>query len=481
MWRRLLSLPALLILACAAPDERPNIVVAVADDWSWPYAGAYGDLASPTPTFDLLARSGTLFERAFAPSPSCTPSRGALLTGQHPVRLGTAANLWSRWPGTEPEYPALLRQAGYHVGSVGKGWGPGAHPGQEHNPAGRRYSSLSAFFDRRPRRQPFALWLGSTHPHRPFPEGSGRRAGVSPEDVRLLPHWPDDPVVRSDVADYLASVQRFDQQVGGLLERLEAADELHDTLIVVTSDNGMPFPRAKANLYDAGVRVPLVMSWPRRIRRDGRRTELVSLVDLAPTLLEAAGLETPVQMTGQSLWPLLEGDSVPNPDGIVLARERHLPAQERPDRGGYPMRALRSEEYLLIRNETPQRWPAGTPYPEEATLPGAWLADCDDGPTKNWLWRHRDTAGVASFYDLAFAKRPPRELYELKSDPDQLINLAEDAAYREVLARLEATLDAALDQLRDPRRRGDASVFESAEYLGAAPQAADQVPPTGQP
>lgn len=448
-------------LACApsVPDARPNLVLVFADDWSWPHAGAYGDAAVRTPHFDELAERGTLFTHAFTSSPSCTPSRGALLTGQHFFRLGSAANLWGEWPEDLDEYPALLEESGYHVGSVGKGWGPGRHPGREHNPAGRRFATVEDFLEKR-RQRPFALWFGSRRPHRPYERGSGKAAGVQSDRAHLFGHLPDVPEVRDDIADYYAAVEHFDQQLGALLRTLSEDGELERTWVVVTSDHGMPFPRAKGNLYDAGTRVPLVMAPPPGVSRPAKVDDLVSLIDLAPTLLQLAGVETPRAMNGSSLTAYFAADRVPEPRrDVVFGRERHLPAQVDGAANplGYPMRGLRTTDFLYVRNAEPERWPAGAPER---------FADCDDGPSKAFLWRARADARWSPFYELAFAKRPAEELYDLASNPDQVVNVADDADYAAVRKEMAERLDSLLRSAEDPRITGRGEQFDRAPFRG---------------
>jgi arylsulfatase A-like enzyme len=461
--------------ACSsAPEPRPNIVFAIADDWSWPHAGAYGDRVVRTPTIDRLASEGVLFEQAFVSSPSCTPSRGAIVTGQHFWRLEAGAQLWSYWPSQVAEYPRLLAEAGYHVGSFRKGWGPGEHPDQPHNPAGRRYESVEQFLAARPDDQPFLLWFGTSDPHRPYQPGSGAASGMDLDQIELFPHLPDAPEVRGDVADYYWEVQRFDREVGELLATIEAMGELDNTLVLVTSDNGMPFPRAKSTIYDAGVRVPFVVSWPARVPGGRRVTDLVSTTDVAPTILEIAGLPVPAEMTGRSLVPLLTSSASGRIDEsrghALFGKERHVPAQEAPVSGGYPMRAIRTDEYLYIRNFLPDRWPVGTPDYENAYIENAWLADTDNGPTKTYIWEHREEPGGASFYDLSFARRPAEELYDLREDPGQLNNLAADPAYAAIKQELSQRLTAALEATGDPRVVGGAESWETQTYLGGAPK-----------
>ncbi|MGH9160948.1 MAG: sulfatase family protein, partial [Vicinamibacteraceae bacterium] len=317
----------------------PNIVLAIADDWSWPYAGAYGDTAISTPVFDRVAREGALFSNAFTAAPSCTPSRAAILTGQYPHRLAQGAMLHGFLPSRFPVYPDLLEEAGYYVGYTRKGWGPGRFEpgGRTRNPAGTQFKDFAAFLASRPSKQPFVFWFGSQDPHRPYDEGSGAAAGIDLDRIEVPRHLPDTRAVRSDLADYLAEAQRFDREVGEILERLESAGELDNTLVVITADNGMPFPRAKANVYDAGAHMPLAIRWPGKVKAGTTVDGFVNLSDLAPTFLAAAGLEPPDAMTGRSLLALAEGRDEAGRDQVFLERERH--AQVRKGNQSYPMRA----------------------------------------------------------------------------------------------------------------------------------------------
>jgi arylsulfatase A-like enzyme len=479
--RALLSLGLLAPAATSgrvapASEARPSILLAIADDWGWPHAGAYGDPVVRTPTFDRLAREGVLFDHAYVASPSCTPSRAALLTGQWHWRLEESANLWSTLRRDYAVYPELLARAGYHVGLQGKGWGPGRlEPGgRTENPAGREYESLEAFLDARPKGQPFCYWFGSLDPHRDYEEGKGAASGIPLDAIRLFPHFPDAREVRSDVADYYWEVQRFDTHVGRMLDLLEKRGELERTVVVMTGDNGMPFPRCKANLYDCGVRVPLAMRWPGRFAAGRRLDAFTSLTDLAPTFLELAKVEAPPGITGRSLLPLL-GPRDPAPpeiaarDHVLAGKERHVPGQERPDVGGSPMRSLRTHDFLYIRNFRPDRWPAGTPDAEKAVIEGRWLADCDNGPTKLFMVEHQKEAAHRRLYDLAFAKRPAEELYDLRKDPGQMTNVAGEKTYAPVKEQLAARLLAELQATGDPRVVGGAERLEAHPYYGGSP------------
>lgn len=473
---------SVLMWGCSAEEAtRPNILVAIADDWGWPHAGAYGDPVVQTPVFDRVAREGVLFQHAFVSSPSCTPSRAAILTGKWHWRLRESANLWSTLDREFPVYPDLLEQAGYFVGSSGKGWGPGRiEPGgRSRNPAGPQYESFREFLQQRPPGTPFCFWFGSSDPHRPYEEGIGQRSGIPLAEIQLPEAFPDHPEVRGDVADYYWEVQRFDRQVGELLEELEQRGELENTLVVITGDHGMPFPRGKSNLYDLGSRVPLAVRWPGRVAPGRTLEDFVSLVDLAPTFLEAAGVEPPGEMSGKSLIPLLtaEGSGRIDParDHVLMGKERHVPCQEAPDGGGTPMRGIRTAEYLYIRNFRPDRWPAGTPHWQKAFLEETWYGDIDNGPTKFYMYRHREDPQVRLLFQLAFDKRPEEELYDLGKDPEQLVNVAAEAEYAEIKRRLSERLMEALRQSADPRVSGEGDRFDHYPYYGGGPKVPDFV------
>ncbi|MEK6236249.1 MAG: sulfatase, partial [Planctomycetales bacterium] len=394
----------------AEPAKTPNVLFAIADDWGWPHAGAYGDPVVKTPTFDRVAREGVLFTNAYISSPSCTPSRAAILTGQFHWRLEESANLWSTLRTKFLVYPDLLEEAGYHVGHTRKGWGPGRIQvgGRQRNPAGDQYKNFSAFLEKRPANKPFCFWFGSSDPHRGYAKGSGEKSGMDLAKIKLFACFPDSPEVRGDVADYYFEVQRFDREVGEILDKIDALGELDDTIVIVTGDHGMPFPRCKGNLYDSGSRVPLAIRWGKTAPGGRKVTDFTSLTDVAPTLLEAAGLKPPKMMTGRSLLSILKsnksGRVEKHRDQVVFGKERHVPGQEGADGGGTPMRGIRADDFLYIRNYRPDRWPAGTPNHEIANIKGAWFADIDNGPTKTYLFQHRDEPGVKAAYAAAFGK-----------------------------------------------------------------------------
>jgi len=447
--------------ASRAKDKRPNILFALADDWSWPFASILGDKVVKTPIFDRVAREGVMFNRAFVAAPSCSPSRAAVLTGQWHWRLEQGVNLWSTLPAKFPVYPDLLEQAGYHVGFTRKGWGPGSDTagGRSRNPAGNSFKSFDAFLAARPAGKPFCFWFGSHDPHRGYKLGSGVASGMKLADVRVPACLPDCEATRSDLCDYFFAVQRFDRETGEIIKAVEDAGELDNTLVVVSGDNGLPFPRCKANLYDTGTNVPLAVRWPAKVKGGRTVDDFVSLPDLCPTFLEAAGLRPLECMTARSFMNVLAaeggGQIDPKRDHVLTGMERH--ANARAGRVGYPMRALRTAEYLYIRNFAPDRWPAGDPE---------GYGDIDGGPTKSYMLAHRDDPAVKPLFELACGKRPAEELYDLKKDPDQLKNVAGEAAYAETLKKLSAALTAELKATGDPRIIGGAEIIDTYPYGG---------------
>ncbi len=438
-------------------DARPNIVVVIADDWSWPHAGVLGFKAIETPNFDRVANEGTLFKNAFVSTPSCTPSRLSILTGQHHWRLQEGDSLGGSLRESFPVYTEMLKGAGYQIGRFGKGVWPSKHTFRNRDSFGERYPSFDEFLKDRAPGQPFCFWYGGQDPHRPYEVGIGQKTGIDLSKIDVPACLPDNSIVRNDIADYLAEVQRFDSQLGSILKQLDAIDELDNTMIVVTSDNGMPFPRCKATLYDMGTRVPLAVRWGTAQTKPCVVNDFVSLCDLAPTFLTAGQVSVPKQMTGKSLLPQIKanrnGQIDPTRTFALSGLEKHVYS--------YPSRALRTPEFLYISNWNPDAWETGvvadknpeynfaqTPWPTE---PGAFSHNIDPSPTKQYLRLNKGKAKLWS--DLAFAPKPAEELYDLKRDPQQLNNLAGESEYAQAKKRLHHQLTAELIRTNDPRAR----------------------------
>ena len=441
-------------------EKRPNILLAISDDQSWPHASAYGSNFVETPAFDRVADEGVLFHNAFVPAPQCSPTRASILTGRNPWQNGDAAVHGTPIPEDIPIYTRLLEEAGYHVGMTGKGWAPG--PVQGHNPAGKDYggddyvAAFRSFLNARKSGQPFAFWYGSKEPHRGYKPGSGLEAGKTLETVEVPKFLPDNKDIRSDFLDYAVEIEHFDTQLGQMLKILEEIGELDNTIVVVTSDNGMPWPRAKGNIYEYGVHMPLAIRWGRQASAQREVTDLVSLIDLAPTFLEGAGLAIPEGVSGKSLVSTLKSKQTGLVDGartqVVFGLERHTPYIREND-VGYPSRGIRTHEYLYIRNFKPDRWPEGD------TFFGA-------GPSsaKTLYMQHSNDAEVQKYIRLSWAKRPAEELYDIKADPDCISNLIADPKHAAKARELRERLSGILTKQGDPRILGD-DHYDTIEYF----------------
>ena len=526
--------------ALSAP-ERPNILFFFADDWGR-FARIYSEHERTaglngllkTPNLDRLAKSGVLFRNAHVNAPSCTPCRSSLLSGQHFWRTGRGAILQGAvWDESIPTYPLLLRDAGYHLGKSYKVWSPGSpadapYGGQKHayEQSGRAFNNFSenatelvekgatveaartklleevrgnfqAMLAAKAVGQPFAYWFGPTNTHRAWVRGSGQKLwGLDPDALKgKLPAFlPDVPVVREDLADYLGEVQALDAAMGVLLAELERTGELSRTLIAVSGDHGAPgFPHGKCNLYGFGTGVSLILSGP-GVKGGRVVDDMVSLPDLAPTFLEAGNVKPPAVMTGRSLWNVLQSDRQglvdPARTWVVAGRERHVEIA-RPDFTPYPQRALRTLDHVLIVNFKPERWPLGNPYrldgkdeptfDEVAKTTFVTLPDDDAGPTKAWFVGARKSPEWSAQFEKFYGRRPIFELYDLRKDPDEMNNLAEDPAYAAVRKEMTDRLFTILRETGDPRMVEDGKYFETPPMAGPLPNQEQKRLPGGQP
>ncbi len=523
----LLTIICLVGHSVVSAGERPNILFAFADDWGR-YASIYSQVDGEgtlndfidTPNFDRIAKSGVLFADAHVPAPSCTPCRSSLLSGQYFFKTDRAAFLQGAiWDAEKiASYPLILEEAGYHIGYTAKVWTPGTPRNAPYGEKRTEYKSkpqqINAFsqtadklvgtgvsvdeakatligqaeeaFDNFvaawDREKPFCYWFGPTNVHRKWTAGSGKRLwGIDPDDLEghMPPFLPDVPVVREDMADYLGEAMAFDAMLGAILDKLEATGEMDNTMIVISGDHGAPgFPRGKCNLYDFGTQVPLAISWPAKFQGDRVAEDVINIMDLAPTFLDAAGVDIPEAMHGKSLMPLLtsgkSGQIEPGRTWIVTGRERHV-QKARADERGYPQRAIRTQDYLYICNFEPERWPMGDPYhvdAEQAPTTDALtnntfvtFADLDASPTKAFLFQNGEDPKYKEMYDLAFAKRPEEELYILKDDPHQMNNLAYDDQHFDLKTRLLDQLMTELWRVEDPRVAEEKVRFEHPPFV----------------
>lgn len=458
-------LAALLLLSLSASaDPRPNLLFSIADDWSWPHAGVYGDRVVKTPTFDRVAKEGVLFTRSFTAAATCSASRAAILTGRYPHELESGANLWGTLPAKYDTYADILERQGYFVGFTRKGWGPGELGDRKRNPAGRSFKSFEEFLKEVPPGKPWCFWFGSHDPHRPYKLGQGAAAGIDLKAIQVPPFLPDVPETRGDIADYYFAVQRYDRDTGEIVKQIESAGQLDHTIVVMTSDNGMPFPRAKANCYEYSDHMPLAIRWGEKVKGGRTVDAMVSHVDYAPTWLTAAGVEVPKEMRGHSLLPLLVDQPDPSPrNEVYFERERH--ANVREGDLAYPMRAIRTDHCLYVRNFRPNLWPAGDPKLWVSVGP---FGDIDGGPTKDFLLEHRDVAAFVDLFQLACGKRPAEELYDLSSDPYAMHNVAEYPEQAKTLEKLRQQVADRMKETGDPRAAGggDYDGFDKFPYFG---------------
>lgn len=458
----------LLLLSCQNTQNKeehkvekkitpPNILFLLADDWSYPHASIYGDKVIKTPTFDHLASEGALFTNAYCAAPSCAPSRAAILTSRYPHQLGSAGNLWSVIRNTYPNWMNLLAGNAYFTGHERKGWGPGDFEkgGYEENPAGEKFDNFNAFWTAKPSGQPFAYWFGSQDPHRPYTKNRGIKEGKKLADVVVPPFLPDNDCVRNDILDYYSEVENFDRECGDILKKLEAEGVLENTIIIMTSDNGMPFPRAKANLYDYGTRMPLAIYWKGVISKGTIFNDFVNFVDFGPTILEATKLPIPKSFHGQSLVPIFTKEPVLQArNQVFLERERH--ANVRKGDLSYPSRAVRNEEFLYIQNFEPNRWPAGDPTVHQSV---GQYGDVDNSISKFIIMSMKGQEEPVNYFDLTFGKRPAEELYDLEKDPYQINNLAAEADYFITKTNLRGSLQSWMANEGDRRSRNPNTIY----------------------
>lgn len=467
---------AMTSLLAHAEAKRPNILFIIFDDWNGStHAGAYGCDWIKTPNFDLLAREGALFKSAFTSNPKCSPCRASILTGRNTWQLKESVSHGGYFPAGFETYPDLLEKSGYTIGLTGKGWGPGDFKTlakRERNPAGPSFdkaklepistkmgnndypANFDTFLQQRDKQKPFCFWMGFQEPHRPYELGSGVRLGKKLEDVKVPAYLPDTELVRHDLLDYAVEVEWGDQQIGRALKYLEDSGEAEHTLVIVTSDHGMPFPYVKGQIHEDAFHLPLAMRWPAAIKPGRVIEDFVNVRDFAPTFMEVAGQKPHSQMTGKSLLNILKSPQsgwIENRDTMLVGKERHDIG--RPDDLGYPVRAIRTKEWLYVHNYMPDRWPTGNPETD--------FGNCDPGPTKEVI-----KALGGHYYDLSFGKRQPDELYRITDDPECVRNLAHDLAFKDVLEDLRYRMVGLLKEDEDPRALGKFEIFDTYQYLG---------------
>lgn len=475
----------------AAPVEQKqhkpvNILFCIADDAG--HMSAYGTPWVKTPAFDRVAREGLLFQNAYTCNAKSAPSRASIITGRNSWQLKEACNHWPTFPAEFKSYPEALAENGYFVGCTGKGWGPGVANdarGKKRDITGAPWNdkkltppttnisnvdyaaNFESFMKARPKDRPFCFWYGALEPHRGYEYASSIRAGKNINQIDSVPgYWPDNDVVRTDMLDYALEIEHFDTHLGRILKTLEEEGELDNTLIIVTSDHGMPFPRCKGQEYNNSNHIPMAVMWKNGLQKPGRKVnEYISTIDFAPTLLEAAGLDQQQSgmqvITGRSFMDILKNKKLAvDRDFVMIGKERHDVG--RPDDQGYPIRGFIRGEYLYLKNFETDRWPAGNPE--------TGYMNVDGSPTKTEILKARRNTKTAHYWQLSFGKRQAEELYNIKKDPNCMVDLSQISEYEPLMRRMEKEMTARLVEQEDPRMFGRGEVFDRYPDMSVAYQ-----------
>lgn len=464
-------------------QERPNILFCISDDQSFPHAGAYGCTWVKTPAFDRVANEGILFNNGYTPNAKSSPSRSCILTGRNSWQLEEAVNHQPHFPSKFKTFPESLKENGYFTGYTGKGWAPG-DPGTingnhreligpvyndiKTKPPARFISNIDyaanfeAFLKEKPKEKPFFFWYGGTEPHRAYEFMAGVNKGNKKlSDIdEVFKFWPDNDTTRYDLLDYAFEIEYFDYHLDKILKILEKNGMLENTLVVVTSDNGMPFPRVKGQAYHLSNHMPLAIMWPKGIKNPGRIIDdFVSFTDFSATFFDVAGINENTSgmqpLEGKSLLPLFYNK--PKAKGrnfMLIGKERHDVG--RPGDKGYPIRGIINDSYLYLMNANTERWPAGNPE--------TGYMNCDGSPTKTLILNDRRANRTSIYWDLSFGKRPGEELYYIKNDPECVVNLAQDSKYSEVKKQLIQQMTNELKTQADPRMLGNSQIFDTYEF-----------------
>ena len=414
--------PGLLVMAAAAfaADPRLNFVFIIGDDISAEDIGCYGNPGIRTPNIDRVAAEGLRFTNAYLTASSCSPSRCSIITSRYPHNLETAAELHGLLPAGVPMFPQLLREAGYYTAHAGKAHfggdsdhltGPavaafdaggdgerddlsGGHGGENQWIARLRGRAMD---------KPFFMWFASHDGHRPWDADSF--IGINrPADVRVPPYLVDTPETRIDLAHHYDEITRLDYFVGEVLRELARQNVLNRTVVIVMADNGRPFPHSKAQLYDDGIKPPLIIRWPALIPRPAHTDALVSSLDIAPTVLELAGVARPPTFQGVSLVPILRDPTASVRDFVFAEHNWHNFQAH--------VRMVRQGNFVYMRNAWPQ-------------LPQPGASDTFYNPSADALKALHAQGRLTPLQENIFLQpRPAEEFFDLAADPGQEHNLA---------------------------------------------------------
>jgi N-sulfoglucosamine sulfohydrolase len=504
-----------------AEVKRPNILFAISDDQSFAHTSFLGCEFVNTSAFDRIAREGIYFKNCFAGSPGCAPSRSTIVTGRYHWQNEQSGQHAAPWLKKHVPFIDLLEGNGYRAGRTGKGVSPFQYARNENDSLWRKtdaggilhseiiyekgtpgdertankigpanyFENFKYFMENVRGDKPFFFWYGAKEPHRSYEQDSWKRNGKKLEDVQVPGFFPDHEIVRGDILDYAVEIEWFDLHLQRMLTYLEEIGELENTIVIVTADNGMPFPRAKANSYEYGVHVPFAVRFPKDFPGGRIVEDPMSFADLAPTILELTETSSKgmLPISGKSITHILESENEgvvdKNKAYVYAGRERH--SASRYLNWGYPQRVIRSKDFLLIWNLKPERWPAGAPqrlkpgttdefFPmfgldEEGKQQTDWaFTDIDGSPTKSFMIEHHDDEAYQSYFHWAVDIRPEFELFDAQNDPYCLTNLAGDPNYVKIQKEMKKVLLKELKASKDTRIVGpDTEIFDS--YLRYSP------------
>lgn len=487
----ILALATFLCFSCSMTEKSkppmPNMLFCIMDDASFPHMSAYGCDWVETPAFDRLADEGILFMNTYTPNAKCAPSRSSILTGRNSWQLEEAANHVVNFPAKFKTFPEVLRENGYVTAKTGKGWGPG-DPGEIDGKRrlliGETYqnhtmepptnaiskkdyaANFDDFLEKTSPDQPWFFWYGAHEPHRRYEYGTGQSvAGKKLHDLDFVPQfWPDIETVRHDMLDYALEIEHADIHLGRMIASLEKRGLLNNTVIVMTSDNGMPFPRCKAQEYEYSNHMPMAVMWPDGIKNPGRSVkDMVSFIDFTPTFLELAGInfeESGMHPSpGRSLTDIFyseeDGQVNPDRDFLLIGKERH--DYSRPKNQGFPIRGIVTDDHMYLYNYDIDLWPTGNPE--------IGYLDCDGSPTKTVILNMHRSGVNDSLWNWSFGKRAMNEeFFNITDDPECMNNLADDAQLAELKTELKNKMEEHLKLQEDPRMFGNGDIFNTYGY-----------------
>ncbi len=432
MTRLLYCLVLATACSCAlhAAAERPNFIFIITDDISADDLGPYGNTVVQTPNLDRIAAAGLVFDNAYVTISSCSPSRCSIITGRYPHNTG-APELHTTLPKDQTTFVQVLREAGYHTvlsgkNHMGKPENLGFVESSDSRPAGSE--NWVRHLRERPKDRPFFCWFASHDAHHDW-QFDDKAPRYDPAEVEVPPMLFDGPGTRQELADYYHDVSRTDHYAGAVMAELEAQGIAENTYFIYCADNGRPFPRCKAYLYESGIQTPLIVSGPGVAA--GRTGSLASSVDYAATILDLAGIDPPATLQGVSLAPVLADPSASTRDYVFAERNWHVYQNHE--------RAVRSGDFLYIWNAYPERHNVSGEASVTAKFPAA-----------KEIWEQSEAGGLTPAQAIVTQLPLPEvQLYNVRSDPAQLANLAGDPAHAPQLAEMRALLGRWVEETGD--------------------------------